>query len=165
MVDQSTTVWWQPPSDSPETVVGYDVIDATGAVVCSAATTSCSFATSPAGSTGMSVRARNAQNEGDAAIAPDPGMLQAQAPSARVLKAKTSKKPVRIRVSPVDYPGVLEYRVTTAKGEQVCSIDPTASPLQCRVKFEPGKYRFRVVAVTPQGESLPSSLSKAVRVR
>lgn len=113
----------------------------------------------------MSVRARNAQNEGDAAIAPDPGMLQAQAPSARVLKAKTSKKPVRIRVNPVDYPGVVEYRVTTAKGEQVCSIDPTASPLQCRVKLEPGKYRFRVVAVTPQGESLPSSLSKAVRVR
>ena len=165
IVDQSTTVWWQPPVDSPETVVGYDVTDATGAVVCSAAATSCSFPTPATGPNGMSVRARNAQNEGDAAISPDPGMLQAQAPSARVLKAKTPKKPVRFRVNPVDYPGVLEYRVITAKGERVCAIDPSASPLQCRVKLEPGKYRFRVVAVTPQGESLPSSLSKAVRVR
>ena len=165
LVDQSTTVWWQAPIDSPETVVGYDVIDATGAVVCSAATTSCSFPTSATGSNGMSVRARNAQNEGDAAITPDPGMLQAQAPSAKALKAKTPRKPVRIRVNPVDYPGVLVYRITTAKGQEVCAIDPSASPLQCRVKLEPGKYRFRVVAVTPQGESLPSSLSKAVRVR
>jgi hypothetical protein len=37
--------------------------------------------------------------------------------------------------------------------------------MQCRVRLEPGKYRFRVVAVTPQGESVPSKLSKAVRVK
>jgi hypothetical protein len=65
----------------------------------------------------------------------------------------------------VDYPAVSEYIVTTPKGETLCSIDPSAAPLQCRVRLEPGKYRFRVVAVTPQGESVPSKLSKAVRVR
>jgi hypothetical protein len=165
IVDGFTTTWWQPPIDSPETVIGYDVIDPNGAVVCSTATTSCSFPTTPTGSNGLSVRARNAQNEGDAAIAPDPGMLQMQAPTAQVLKAKTPKKPVRVRVSAVDYPGVSEYRVTTPKGRTLCTIDPSTSPLQCRVRLEPGKHRFRVVAVTPQGTSIPSALSKAVRVR
>lgn len=164
-VQDATTVWWQPPTDSPQTVVGYDVIDVNGTVVCSTGVTSCAFATGETGTSGLSVRARNAQNEGDAEIAPDPGMLQANAPRAKTIKARTPKKQVRIRVSPVDYPDVLEYKVTTAKGKPVCRIDTSADPLECRAQLEPGKYRFRVVVVTPQGDAVPSAMSKAVRIR
>jgi hypothetical protein len=112
----------------------------------------------------MSVRARNAEGEGDASLVPDATMLRSDAPTAKVLKAKTKKKPVRVRIAPVDYPAINEYRVTTPKGKTLCTIDPVASPLQCTVKLEPGKYRFRVVALTPQGTSVPSKLSKTVRV-
>ena len=164
-VQESTTVWWAPPQDSAQTVVGYDVLDASGALLCSTAETICTFPTGNNGAVGLSVRARNAQSEGDATLSPDATMLRAAAPTAKVLKANTRKKPVRIRIAPVDYPGVSEYRVTTPKGETLCTIDPSASPLQCRVRLEPGKYRFRVVAETPQGTSVPSPLSKAVRVR
>lgn len=163
-VQDSTTVWWAPPQDSAQTVVGYDVLDATGALLCTTGETVCTFPTGNTGAQDMSVRARNVQGEGDANIVPDADMLRADAPRAKVLKANTRKKPVRIRISPVDYPAVSEYRVTTPQGKTVCTIEPGTSPLQCRVRLEPGKYRFRVVAVTPQGESVPSKLSKAVRV-
>ena len=164
-VQQSTTLWWQPPADSAETVAGYDVIDARGALLCTSTSTTCSFATGTTGVEGLTVRARNVQGEGDASLSPNPEMLRAQAPQARVLKARTPKKPVRITVQAVDYPGVSQYRVTDPRGRVVCRIDPTASPLQCRVRLEPGKYRFRALAVTPQGESVPSPMSAAVRVR
>ena len=164
-VQQSTMVWWQPPTDSAQTVVGYDVLDANGSLLCTTAETTCVFPTGTTGVEGMAVRARNLQGEGDANLAPDAAMLRAEAPRAKVLKAKTEKKPVRVRVTAVDYPAVVQYRVTTPKGRTVCTIDPSASPLECRVKLDPGKYRFRVVTVTPQGESVPSAMSKAVRVR
>ena len=164
-VQQSTTVWWLPPTESVETVVGYDVVDARGALLCTTASTACSFATGTTGVEGISVRARNAQGEGDASVSPAPDMLRAQAPQARVLKARTPRKPVRITVQAVDYPGVSQYRVTDPRGKVVCRIDPAASPLQCQIRLEPGKYRFRAVAITPQGESVPSPMSGAVRVR
>jgi len=164
-VQGTTTVWWQPPADSVPTVVGYDVLDATGALLCTTADTVCTFPTGNTGAVGMAVRARNSQGEGDANLAPDADMLRADAPKAKVLKAKTKKKPVRIRIAPVDYPSVTAYRVTTPKGKTVCVIDPTQSPLTCRVKLGEGKYRFRVVAVTPQGDAVPSRLSIPVRVR
>ncbi len=164
-VQDSTTVWWASPADSAQTVVGYDVLDANGALLCTTADTICTFPTGNTGAVGLSVRARNAQNEGDATLSPDATMLRAQAPTATVLTARTTKKPVRIRFAPVDYPSVSEYRVTTPKGKTLCTIDASASPLQCRVRLEPDRYRFRVVAVTPQGTSVPSPLSKAVRVR
>jgi len=164
-VQSTTTVWWQPPADSAQTVVGYDVLDRTGALLCTTTQTVCTFPTGNTGVEAMSVRVRNAQGEGDATLSPDAGMLRATAPNAKVLKAATTKKPVRIRISAVEYPAVSEYRVTTPKGKTVCTINPSASPLQCRVKLDPGRYRFRAVAVTPQGESVPSALSKAVRVR
>ena len=51
-------------------------------------------------------------------------------------------------MSPVDYPAVTSYHVTTPKGKVLCRIDPTTSPLECRVKRAPGKHRFRVEAIT-----------------
>jgi hypothetical protein len=119
-VEGSTTLWWQPPADSVQTVVGYDVLDRNGALLCTTAETVCTFPTGATGTEDMSVRARNVQGEGDANLAPDADMLRMEAPKAKVLKAKTKKKPVRIRFSPADYPAVTEYRVTTPKGEPVC---------------------------------------------
>ena len=164
-VEGSTTLWWQPPADSVQTVVGYDVLDRNGALLCTTAETVCTFPTGATGTEDMSVRARNVQGEGDANLAPDADMLRMEAPKAKVLKAKTKRKPIRIRFSPADYPAVTEYRVTTPKGEPVCSVDPAASPLQCKIKLGKGKHRFRVVALTPEGASVPSKLSKAVRIR
>ena len=164
-VEGSTAVWWQPPADSAQTVVGYDVLDRNGALLCTTAETVCTFPTGATGTEDISVRARNVQGEGDANLAPDADMLRMDAPKAKVLKAKTKKKPVRIRFLPADYPTVNEYLVTTAKGDPLCSVDPSASPLQCRVKLGKGKHRFRVIAVTPEGASVPSKLSKAVRIR
>jgi len=164
-VEDSTTVWWQPPADSAQTVVGYDVLDRNGALLCTTAETVCTFPTGATGTEDISVRARNVQGEGDANIAPDADMLRMDAPKGKVLKAKTKKKPVRIRFAPAEYPTVIEYLVTTPQGEPLCSVDPTASPLQCRVRLGEGKHRFRVIAVTPEGTSVPSELSKAVRIR
>jgi len=164
-VEASTTVWWQAPADSAQTVVGYDVLDRNGALLCTTAEMVCTFPTGATGVEDISVRARNVQGEGDAGLADDADMLRMEAPKAKVLKAKTKKKPVRIRFSPTDYPTVNEYLVTTAKGEPLCSVDPSASPLQCRVRLGAGKHRFRVIAVTPEGTSVPSRLSKSVRIR
>jgi len=162
-VEGTTTVWWDAPADSPDTVVAYDLLDTSGALLCSTAETTCSFPTGDGGVDGMTVRAYNAQGEGDANLVPTAEMLWPEAPTAKVLKS-SSKKPVRIRVSPVDYPAVTSYHVTTPKGKVVCRIDPTTSPLECRVKRPPGKHRFRVEAITEYGASVPSPLSKAVRV-
>ena len=112
----------------------------------------------------MTVRAYNVQGEGDANLVPTPDMLWPEAPTAKVLKASSKKKPVRIRFSAVDYPAVTSYHVTTPQGKVLCRIDPTTSPLECRVKRAPGKHRFRVQAITPYGASVPSPLSEAVRV-
>jgi len=92
-------------------------------------------------------------------------MLRADAPQAKVLKTSTNKKPVRIRLSPVDYPTVQRYRVTTPKGKTVCTVDASAPPLQCRVRRDEGWYRFRVVAATPQDDAVSLRMSVAVRVK
>jgi hypothetical protein len=163
-IEGTTTVWWDAPADSPDTVVAYDVLDTSGALLCSTAGTTCSFPTGSGGVDDMTVRGYNAQGEGDANLVPTAEMLWPEAPTAKVLKSSSKKKPVRIRVSPVDYPAVTSYHVTAPKGKVVCRIDPTASPLECRVKRPPGKHRFRVEAITEYGASVPSPLSKAVRV-
>ena len=112
----------------------------------------------------MTARSYNAQGEGDANLVPTAEMLWPKAPTANVLKASAKRKLIRIRVSPVAYPAVTSYHVTTPKGKVVCRIDPTTAPLECRVKRPPGKHRFRVEAITPYGPSVPSPLSQAVRV-
>jgi len=145
--------------------VGYDVLDRSGALLCTTADTVCTFPTGATGVEDISVRARNVQGEGDAGLADDADMLRMDAPKAKVLKAQTKKKPVRIRFLPADYPTVNEYLVTTPQGDPLCSVAPTKSPLQCKVKLGKGKHRFRVVALTPEGVSVPSKLSKSVRIK
>ena len=50
-VEGTTTVWWDAPADSLDTVVAYDVLDTSGALLCSTADTTCSFPTGAAAST------------------------------------------------------------------------------------------------------------------
>ncbi len=163
-VEGTTTLWWDVPADSADTVVAYEVLDAFGTLLCSTAETSCSFPTGATGVEDMTVRAYNVQGEGDANLVPTPDMLWPEAPTAKVLKASSKKKPVRIRFSVVDYPAVTNYHVTTPQGKVLCRINPTTTPLECRVKRAPGKHRFRIEAITPYGASVPSPLSTAVRV-
>ena len=163
-VEGTTTVWWDAPADSADTVVAYEVLDAFGALLCSTAETSCSFPTGATGVEDMTARSYNVQGEGDANLVPAADMLWPEAPRAKVLKASSKKKPVRIRFSAVDYPAVTSYHVTTPQGKVLCRIDPTTSPLECRMKRAPGKHRFRVEAITPYGASVPSPLSTPVRV-
>lgn len=163
-VEGTTTVWWDAPADSPDTVVAYDVLDTSGALLCSTEQTTCSFPTEARGVDGMTVRGYNAQSEGDANLVPAAEMLWPEAPTAKVLKSSSKRKLMRIRVSPVAYPAVTSYHVTTPNGKVLCRIDPTTAPLECRVKRPPGKHRFRVEAITPYGPSVASPLSQAVRV-
>lgn len=158
-VQDSTTLWWSPPVTSPETAAGYQVLDATGAVLCSTGTTSCTVPTAAITST-LNVRSVNGEGEGDADLAPAATEVRPTAPAARALKSR-----VRIFVTAVDYPSVTSYVVRDRVGKRICTIPSTAVPLTCTVKAKPGTYRYRVEVRTPQGVTPASSLSRSVKVR
>jgi hypothetical protein len=158
-VANSTTLWWSAPAVSPETAASYQVLDSTGAVLCSSAVTSCTFPSASITSA-INVRSMNGEGEGDAALAPVADVLRPVAPAARAIK-----KRVRIFVTAVDFPAVTSYVVRDRTGKKICTIAPTAAPLACTVKAKPGSYRFRVEVVTPNGTTPASRLSRAVKVR
>ncbi len=158
-VAASTTFWWTPPLTSPQTATGYEVLDATGAVLCSTAVTSCSVP-SAAITSAVNVRSVNGEGEGDAELAPAATEVRPAAPAARALKKK-----VRIFITAVDYPSVSSYLVRDRTGKRVCTIPAAAVPLSCTVAAKPGTYRYRVEVQTPQGVTPPSTLSRAVKVR
>ena len=160
-VSDVTTLWWSPPITSPLTVMGYQVLDATGAVLCSSLTTTCSVPTAAITSE-LNVRSMNAEGEGDAVVTPIATDLLPVAPAARALK-----KRIRIFVTAVDYPSVTSYVVRDKAGKKVCSIATTVAPtpLTCTIRATPGSNRYRVEAVTPQGTTPASRLSRAVKVR
>lgn len=72
---------------------------------------------------------------------------------------------LRIRLTPLDYPGVQYYSVRTTGGKQVCRINADAVPLACTAKAKAGKHRYRVFAVTAQGRTAVSAWSPTVRVK
>jgi hypothetical protein len=102
----------------------------------------------------------NGEGEGDAALAPAADVLRPVAPAARAIKTR-----VRIFATAVDFPAITSYVIRDRAGKKVCTIAPTAAPLACTVKAQPGSYRFRVEVVTPQGVTPPSRLSRSVKVR
>ncbi len=59
-------VRWQPPLLSPRTVVAYDVLDASGAIVCTSRRLFCVVQGLAPGTYGFTVRSRNADGEGQA---------------------------------------------------------------------------------------------------
>lgn len=157
IVGQSRGVWWDAPSESPEAIVRYELAASDGTVLCETNTTFCSV---PAASGTVTVRSVNAENEGDGNFSPAGEVVT---PAAPRVKARTGA--VRVRLSPLEYPGVQYYSVRTTSGKQVCRITADSVPLACTAKAKTGKHRYRVFAVTPQGRTAVSAWSPTVRVK
>jgi hypothetical protein len=174
-VNRSITVSWQPPAISPQTVVGYDVVNTAGEVVCSTTELQCAVNNIPDGTYGFTVRARNSEGEGDtpaisnrmtATIASPTQMaapfIRTRPSGSRVIAFTT----LAGRTSAV----ISQYVVTDAKGKRVCRVVPNsaqqnASTLTCPLPKKTGIYRFRVTAVTEMGRTPPSALSPRINVR
>lgn len=167
--NRAITVTWQPPAIAPEAVTGYEVIDGAGAVVCTTTETRCVLADRPDGTVAFTVRARNAEGEGDAAPAtaaattlvagpPAPGR-----PSVAVRRGTVvvSGPSVAARTSAV----VTGYRVVDRSGRVACeAATPPAGRWRCSFPAQPGRERYRVQALTEMGASPLSRPSRIVRV-
>ena len=161
-INNSVNVSWQPPAISPSTVVGYEVIDPTGAVVCETTQLSCQISGLAEGIFSFTVRAKNAQSEGNAL----PATLSAAiVPPAQMSPPRLTKKAIRFTTLAGSTSAVVtQYRVVDVSGKRICTIrsfDPMAKQLSCPLPTKAGTYRFRVTAVTEMGQTPPSGLSKS----
>lgn len=167
------TVRWQAPAVSPESVVGYDVVDGNGAVVCAATDTLCTVAQLPDGQYQFNVRSRNAEGEGDAL--PGGASAEVRAPAKmqapRVRKVKGAPR-ITFRTLAGSTSAVVEaYVVRDGKDNTICRIDlatdrqRNARTLNCALPDRPGTYRFTVRALTEMGNTPPSARSAPHRVR
>jgi hypothetical protein len=175
--NRDITVTWEPPQTSPETVIEYHVVDGNGTVVCASEATSCTISGLPDASYSFTVRARNAQDEGDATPAPLDRLSviappqQMQPPTVRA----NERGNIRVRFLTsigASSAAVTQYVVRNNANKVVCRIDansdgtPEPQSRACTVKLEKkGTYRFRVLARTEMGNSPVSGLSNRVRVR
>ncbi len=164
-INNSVVVNWQAPTISPQTVVGYDVVDPTGGVVCAATTLTCTVTNLPDGEHSFTVRARNSQGEGNALPASISAVTAAPTQMARptLTKNKIKFSTLAGTTSAV----VNQYRVIDVKGKRICTIrnfNPNAKFLACPLPTKVGTYRFRVLGVTQMGQTPPSGLSPKVRV-
>jgi len=164
-VNNSVVVTWLAPAISPETVVGYDVVDPNGLVACTAVTLSCTVPNLPDGEHSFTVRARNAQGEGNAipasvsAVTATPSQMAPPTLTKKLIKFTTLRGTTTAVVS--------QYRIVDVKGKRICTIknfNPNAKTLSCPLPSKAGIYRFRVLAVTQMGQTPPSGLSVKVRV-
>lgn len=164
-LNNSVVVNWQVPITSPETVVGYDVIDPGGIVVCTSATFTCAVTNLPDGEHSFSVRARNAQGEGNALPA---SISTVTATPTQMAPPTVTKKKIKFTtLSGTTSAVVGQYRVVDVKGKRICTLKEfkeNAKSLTCPIPTKAGTYRFRVLAVTQMGQTPPSGLSPKVRV-
>lgn len=168
--NRDVTVTWRPSAIAPEAVVGYEVLGPSGAVICATVETTCVLPEQPDGSYPVTVRARNAEGEGDAApptdastavIAgpPAPGRPNAASTRGAVVVSGAS---IAGRTSAV----VTSYRVVDRAGRAVCETPaPASGRWRCTFPADPGRDRYRVQALTEMGPSAFSPPSKVVRVR
>ncbi len=175
--NRDITVTWDPPQISPETVLEYHVVDGNGAVVCASEETACTISGLPDGSFSFTVRARNAQDEGDATPPPADRVSviappqQMRPPTVREAARGTAR--VRFSTSIGDSSAIVtRYIVRDNKNKIVCRVNanPAGTPepqtRACSVKLDAkGTFRFRVFARTQMGDSPVSGLSNRVRVR
>lgn len=173
--NRSITVSWQPPAISPQTVIGYDVVNVEGGVACSTTDTRCTVDGLTDGTYAFTVRARNAEGEGDAAAItsqmtatitspqqlPAPFLLNRPSGSRSIAFTTLAGKSSAV---------VTNYVVTDVKGKRICRVTPTvaqqsATTLTCQLPKKPGTYRLRVRANTEMGNTAPSALSPRVIVR
>jgi hypothetical protein len=166
-------VGWEVPTVSPETVVGYDVVDGNGAVVCAATGTTCTVAQLPDGQYQFNVRSRNAEGEGDAL--PGGASAEVRAPARMsapaVRKVKGAPRITFRTLAGSTSAVVAAYVVRDGKGNRVCRVDLTTDrqrnvrTLNCALPERPGTYRFTVTALTEMGNTPVSARSKPYRVR
>ena len=164
-VNNSVMVNWQPPTTSPDTVVNYEVSDATGAVVCTASALTCTVTDLPDGEHIFTVRARNAQGEGNAL----PASVSAVTTAPTQMAPPTlTKKKIKFRTLAGTTSAVVgQYRVVDVKGRRICTIkdfNPNARSLSCPLPKKTGTYRFRVIGVTQMGQTPHSGMSRKVRI-
>ena len=168
--NRDVVVSWDAPTTSPQTVVGYDVIDDSGSVRCQTTSTSCAISGLPDGTYGFTVRSRNAENEGDAlpigtqrAVVATP--TTPNTPSVRQL----GPRKVRITVTaPASAARVSRFIVRDERGSVACRMTPSALPSRqasCTVTLKPGRHRFTAQSDTTSGLSTPSQASRTIRIR
>ena len=174
--NQSVVVAWQAPATSPETVVGYDVLDASGAVVCQSTTTTCTVPNLPDGTYAYTVRSRNVENEGDAlpiSAAPVVVAAPTQLPAPKILKTPKGKYSIVYQTLAGKSSAVVtSYIVRDNRNKVLCSGLPkgpsalTEATLTCNtLPTKPGTYRFTVQAETETGSTPVSSASRPFRIR
>jgi predicted phage tail protein len=161
-VNNTVEVTWQPPAISPETVVGYEVLDPAGNVVCETTSLNCRVSGLATGTFSYTVRAKNSQSEGNALPA---SLTASVVPPAQLKPPRLTKKAIQFTTLAGTTSAVVnQYRVIDATGKRICTIrsfNPAAKQLGCPLPTKVGKYRFRVTAVTEMGQTPPSGLSKA----
>ena len=164
-VNNSVVVNWQAPTISPQSVVGYEVTDPAGTLVCTSTTLTCTVPNLPDGVHSFTVRSRNVQGEGNA----QPPSLTAYtaAPTQMAPPRATKKRVTFTTLAGTTSAVVSQYRVIDAKGTRICTIkgfNAAATTLSCPTPKKAGTYRFRVLAVTQMGQTPASGLSAAVRI-
>lgn len=168
--NRDVVVTWSAPAIAPEWVVGYDVVDASGAVVCQSVTTTCRIPKLPDGTYGYTVRARNGEGEGDAPIRTATATIAAP---SRLPAPWTRKQGGKLRLvvrtlAGVSSAVVTSYQIRDRRGRVVCTLrNPAVSRkvLTCPLPKRPGTYRFQVRANTQMGTTRWSPASRAITVR
>lgn len=167
-------VGWDAPASSPESVVGYQVIRPDGAVVCASAASPCTVTGLPDGSYAFTVRAVNADGDGDVLPVDTTDAVPIAAPSQMSPPTAKALSRSRARVSFRTLAGtssavVSAYVVSDARGRRVCSVAPgpeLAARLSCTTRGLPaGTARFRVAAITEMGRTPASGLSAPLSIR
>lgn len=169
--NRDVTVQWSPPATGAEAVVSYDVVDATGAVVCQTTATSCVRQGLPDGAYGHVVRARNAEDEGDASTQAAAAVVASPPQPAPPTVERLGRSRYRITITTLagrTSAVVTGYTVRTQAGDIACTVPapaPDATTLTCSWAPRKGTYTLTVQADTQMGPSPVSAPSARVSVR
>jgi secreted trypsin-like serine protease len=162
-VNDSVVVSWQPPLVSPSTVTSYEVVSADGTVACTTTQLSCTVPGLPPGEYSFTVRALNAQGEGNALPA---SLTASVVPPGQMAAPRITGKKIQFTTLARSTSAVVtQYRIIDARGKRICTLkdfSSTATRLSCPLPKQAGAYRFRVLAVTEMGNTTPSGLSRKV---
>jgi len=175
--NRDVVVTWSAPESAADSVAGYQVIDSSGAVVCTSTALTCTVSNLPDGVHAFTVRAVNAEGDGD--VMPVDQRLGATVAAPGQMRTPTVKRVGRskVRVSftnPVLTTSAVVggYTVTDNRGRVVCRARSTApiaaqpGRLSCISKtLKKGTYTLTVVANTAMGDSVPSRPSRRISIR
>jgi hypothetical protein len=164
-VNNSVVVSWQPPQVSPATVTNFEVINDDGTVGCTTTQLTCTVPGLAPGEYRFTVRALNAQGEGNALPA---SLTATVVPPNQMAPPRVSGRKIRFTsLSGQTSAVVSQYQVIDARGNRICTLkdfSPTAPSLSCPLPTKSGSYRFRVLAATEMGKTAPSGLSRKIVV-